>query len=158
MVMAGYWGRREDTAVALRGGWLHTGDIGYVDADGYLYVLDRRDDLIVSGGENVYPAEVEAVLKQHPAVSEAAVVGLPDEEWGQAVVAAVETLTDNQVTEEQLRAFAGEHLARYKIPRRMWFVDTLPRSGPDKISRAAVREWASQRRAAAESTGPDQDT
>ncbi|MDR5696883.1 MAG: o-succinylbenzoate--CoA ligase [Armatimonadota bacterium] len=140
VVMAGYWGRPHETERALRGGWLHTGDIGYLDAEGYLYVLDRRDDLIVTGGENVYPAEVEAVLRAHPAVCEAAVVGLPDEEWGQVVVAAVETLPQVVASEAELLAFCAGRLARHKVPKRVWFVDALPRSGPDKVRRAAVRE------------------
>jgi acyl-CoA synthetase (AMP-forming)/AMP-acid ligase II len=145
MVMAGYWGRPDGTVEALQGGWLRTGDIGHVDADGYLYVLDRCDDLILRGGDNVYPAEVEAVLRQHPAVSEAAVVGLPDEEWGQVVVAAVETVGGAEVVEEPLRSFCAERLARYKVPRRIWVVGALPRSGPEKVSRRAVREWLMQR-------------
>lgn len=157
MVMAGYWGRPEETAEVLRDGWLRTGDIGYLDPDGNLYVLDRRDDLIVTAGENVYPAEVEAVMRQHPAVAEAAVVGLPDAEWGQVVVAAVETTGRVQVTEEQLRAFVGQHLARHKVPRRIRLVEALPRSGPDKVSRRAVREWISQEHPAAVPTGSHQD-
>ena len=138
-VMAGYHGRPEETARALRDGWLHTGDIGYLDEEGFLYVLDRRDDLIISGGENVYPAEVESVLVSHPAVEEAGVVGLPDEQWGQRVVALVRLRAGATVTEEQLRAFCRERLAGYKVPASVRFVDALPRSAQGKLLRRKLR-------------------
>jgi O-succinylbenzoic acid--CoA ligase len=134
-VMLGYVGRSDETARALRGGWLRTGDLGYLDDDGYLYVTERRDDLIVSGGENVYPAEVEAVLLSHPAVDDAGVVGLPDEEWGQIVAAAVKLRADAQAGPEELLAFCRERLARYKVPRYVWFTSELPRSPSGKLIR-----------------------
>lgn len=139
-VMAGYYGDPEATAAALRGGRLHTGDLGYVDGDGDLWVLDRRGDLIVSGGENVYPAEVERVLREHPAVAQACVVGLPDAAWGQRVAAAVTLRQPGQVTEEALLAFTRERLAGYKQPRLLLFADELPQTSSGKIQRRAVAE------------------
>ncbi|MBX6342356.1 MAG: AMP-binding protein, partial [Thermomicrobiaceae bacterium] len=141
VVTAGYHGRPEETARALRGGWLHTGDVGYLDADGYLYVLDRRDDLIVSGGENVYPAEVEAALLAHPDVEEAGVIGVPDPEWGQAVVAVVRRRPGAEVSPACLRAFCRERLAGYKVPREVRFAERLPRNAAGKLLRRALRDW-----------------
>lgn len=138
-VMLGYIGRSEETARALRGGWLHTGDLGYLDEDGYLYVTERRDDLIVSGGENVYPAEVEAVLLSHPSVADAGVVGLPDDEWGQVVAAAVQLRPDARAQPEEVLAFVRERLAGYKVPRRLWFTSELPRSPSGKVIRRMLR-------------------
>lgn len=140
-VMLGYADRPAESAHALRGGWLHTGDLGYLDADGYLYVIDRCDDLIVSGGENVYPAEVEAVLAGHPDVRDAAVVGLPDAEWGHAVVAVVCVRPGSTVDEETVRAFCAGRLARYKTPRRVLVARTLPRGPSGKLNRHALRAW-----------------
>jgi O-succinylbenzoic acid--CoA ligase len=118
---------------APREGWLRTGDLGYLDDDGYLYVLDRRDDLIVSGGENVYPAEVEAVLLAHPAVDEAGVFGVADAEWGQVVNAAVKLR--QSVTTDELQAFCRARLAGYKVPRRIAVMDALPRNAAGKLVR-----------------------
>jgi O-succinylbenzoic acid--CoA ligase len=143
-VMAGYADRPDDTARALHDGWLHTGDLGRVDRDGYLYVVDRRDDLIVTGGENVYPAEVERVLLLHPAVADAGVVGLPDARWGQSVVAAVKLSSGSACGEDDLRTFCAGRLASYKIPRRIGFVDDVPRTGA-KVLRGALRRWAEER-------------
>ncbi|MFQ5381518.1 MAG: o-succinylbenzoate--CoA ligase [Dehalococcoidia bacterium] len=119
-------------------GWFHTGDIGRLDGDGFLYVLDRRDDLIVSGGENVYPAEVEAVLLGHPKVTTAAVVGLQDPEWGQIVAAAIVAVSDFE--ESELAAWARGRLAAYKVPRRWLAVSELPETASGKVRRHAVRE------------------
>lgn len=141
-VMLGYAGRPDETARALHGGWLNTGDLGYLDADGCLYVVDRRDDLIVTGGENVYPAEVEAVLREHPAVADAGVIGIPDATWGQAVGAAVILRPGAAAMAEELRTFCAARLARYKLPRSVWFVEVLPRSSGGKLLRRAIREWA----------------
>ena len=144
VVMAGYAGRPEATAGAIVDGWLHTGDVGRLDADGYLYVLDRRDDLIVTGGENVYPAEVEAALLAHPAVAEAAVVGVADDAWGQRVVAVVR-LADGAAAPDggiadALRAHCRAHLAGYKVPREVRVVtDPLPRTASGKLRRGALR-------------------
>jgi O-succinylbenzoic acid--CoA ligase len=142
-VMAGYRGRPEETAGALRDGWLHTGDVGYLDAGGYLYVLDRRSDLIISGGENVYPAEVETALREHPDVLDAGVFGVPDARWGQTVAAAVVRRPRSGVTEGGLQAHCGERLAPYKVPRYVRFVEALPRNAAGKLLRQALREgWA----------------
>jgi o-succinylbenzoate---CoA ligase len=118
-----------------REAWLHTGDLGYLDDDGYLYVLDRRDDLIISGGENVYPAEVEAVLVAHPAVKEAGVIGLADAEWGQTVAAVVALETGLAATAGELIAFCRQRLAGYKVPRRIEFRPHLPRNAGGKLLR-----------------------
>jgi O-succinylbenzoic acid--CoA ligase len=119
----------------MPGDWLRTGDLGYLDADGYLYVLDRRDDLIVSGGENVYPSEVEAALLAHPAVDEAGVVGLADREWGRTVAAVVRLQPGKSATAEELIAFCRQRLAGYKVPRRVEFGDALPRNAAGKLLR-----------------------
>ncbi len=136
IVMAGYFEDREATGKAIRDGWLHTGDIGLLDEDGFLQVLDRRDDLIVSGGENVYPAEVEAALLAHPAVTAAAVVGVTDPAWGQAVYAAV---VGNPLPEAEMREWLRAHLAGYKVPRRVVSVESLPTTASGKIQRHLVR-------------------
>jgi O-succinylbenzoic acid--CoA ligase len=139
-VMQGYFNAPEATAKTLRYGELHTGDIGYLDEDGDLVVVQRRSDLIVSGGENVYPAEVEQVLRQHPAVVEACVVGVDDVEWGQQVAAAVVRNQGVTIDETELTAFCREHLAGYTLPRRILFVDSLPQTASGKIQRAAVKD------------------
>ncbi|MDQ7841501.1 MAG: o-succinylbenzoate--CoA ligase [bacterium] len=139
-VMAGYATQPEETARVLQDGWLRTGDLGYLDGDGYLFVSDRRDDLVISGGENVYPAEVEGVLRGHPAVEDAGVFGLPDPEWGQVVAAAVTSRRGASLDEEGVRAFCAARLARYKVPKRIWFVEDLPRSPSGKLIRQALRE------------------
>lgn len=142
-VTPGYFRRPRESAEALRRGWLHTGDIGYLDADGYLYVLDRRDDLIVSGGENVYPAEVEEVLRAHPDVADAGVVGLANPEWGQRVVAAVVLRERSALSQEDLLAFCRERLAPYKVPKELRLVAALPRNAAGKLLRQELRpEWA----------------
>ncbi len=139
-LMQGYLNDPEATARALRGGWLHTGDIGYRDDAGDLFVLVRRSDLIVSGGENVYPAEVEAALKSHPAVAEALVVGLPDAEWGQIVGALVTLHAGAALTEAELLAHVQGRLARYKQPRRLRIVSAMPLTATGKPNRPAARE------------------
>ncbi|HEX3721297.1 MAG TPA: o-succinylbenzoate--CoA ligase [Nitrolancea sp.] len=140
VVTAGYADRPEETARAIRDGWLHTGDLGYLDDDGYLFVLDRRTDLIVSGGENVYPAEVEAVLLAHPAVEEACVVALPDVEWGQVAVAAVRLRAEANVDSGDLLEFCRTRLARYKVPREIRFAAELPRNASGKLLRRVLRD------------------
>ena len=122
-----------------RGEWLHTGDLGYLDQDGYLYVLDRRDDLIVSGGENIYPAEVEAVLLAHPAVGDAGVIGAPDAEWGSAVAALVVPVDGAPVSAEELIGWCRKHLAKYKVPRTVSFRASLPRNAAGKLLRRELR-------------------
>ena len=142
VVMAGYANRPDATARVIVDGWLHTGDIGRIDAEGYLYVLDRRDDLIITGGENVYPAEVEAVLLGHPSVAEAGVVGIADPEWGQRVVAVVRLASGATTadTTETLRAHCRSHLGAFKVPREFRIVsEPLPRTASGKLQRAALR-------------------
>lgn len=149
-VTKGYWNRPQATAEAMKGGWLATGDIGYLDEDGFLYVLDRRKDLIISGGENVYPAEIEAALLQHPAVKEAGVTGVADERWGQVPIACVVLREDAQLSEEELREYLQDKLARYKIPARFYFVDLLPRNASGKLLRRELPALAVQTEQAAE--------
>lgn len=137
-VTKGYWNRLEETRQAIQEGWLYTGDIGYVDEDGFLYVLDRRSDLIISGGENVYPAEIEAVLSAHPAVFEAGVTGVADDKWGQVPRAFVVITED--VTEQQLLAHCRMQLATYKMPREIVFCEALPRNGANKLLRRELKK------------------
>ncbi|MEO0598113.1 MAG: o-succinylbenzoate--CoA ligase [Chloroflexota bacterium] len=139
-VMHGYYNNPDATAEVLRDGWLHTGDIGYLDADGDLWLVQRRSDLIVSGGENVYPAEVEGVLRQHPAIAEVAVVGIDDPEWGQRVAAAIVVEAGATLSQDEVESYSREHLAGYKIPRIVRFVESLPLTGSGKVQRPAVRE------------------
>ncbi|HVM95395.1 MAG TPA: AMP-binding protein [Candidatus Acidoferrales bacterium] len=128
-----YRGAEEKNRAAFRDGFFTAGDLGYVDADGYLYIADRRTDLIISGGANIYPAEVEAVMMQHPAVADVAVVGLPDAEMGKVVLAVVEPRAGHAATAADLIAFARDNLAHYKCPRRVELVDTLPREPSGKV-------------------------
>jgi long-chain acyl-CoA synthetase len=146
VVMPGYWNNPEASAEALRGGWLHTGDIGMFDEQGYLFLLDRAKDMIITGGNNVYPREVEEVIVQHPAVANVCVVGIPDPYWGEAVHAVVVLEPGAALTGPDLIAFCGKHLAGYKKPKAVDFVDALPVSGYGKILRREVREryWQGQ--------------
>jgi acyl-CoA synthetase (AMP-forming)/AMP-acid ligase II len=137
--MKGYWQLPHETAKAFRGGWLHTGDAGYFDADGYLYLYDRIKDVIVSGGENVYPAEVESALFGHPAVADVAVIGVPDARWGEAVKAIVVRTPGAEVTAEELLAFARERIAGYKLPKSIDFVESLPRTPTGKVLKRELR-------------------
>ena len=139
-VMAGYANLPDKTSEVLVDGWYATGDGGYLDIDGYLYLTDRIKDMIVSGGENVYPAEVEEVLRQHPAVADVAVIGLADERWGERVAAAVELKADQQLESDALLKFARESLASFKCPKDIRFVATLPRTASGKVQRALVRQ------------------
>ncbi len=139
-VMLGYWNRPEETATALRGGWFHTGDLARIDEEGYVYIVDRKKDMVITGGENVYPVEVEQVLFRHPKVADVAVIGVPDERWGEAVVAVVvlrdpaSTLSVDEVTE-----FCEGKLARYKQPRRLELVMALPRNATGKVLKNDLR-------------------
>jgi len=134
-ITPGYADRPEATAQAIHDGWLSTGDIGYLDEEGYLYMLDRRSDLIISGGENVYPAEIEAILLSHPDVAEAGVCGQTDAQWGQVPIAFVRLHAGHDTNSEALLAHATQHLARYKVPRAIYFVDHLPRNASGKLLR-----------------------
>lgn len=139
-VMAGYWQRPDATAQSMSDDWFHTGDVAVVDADGAVYVVDRIKDMIISGGENVYPAEVESALHEHPAVRDCAVVGVPDERWGEVGRAVVVLEPGHDVTLEELRDFLSARLARYKIPRALSIVPELPRNASGKILRRNLRE------------------
>ncbi len=144
-VMLGYWGRPEETATALRGGWLHTGDAGRMDAHGYVYIVDRIKDMIITGGENVYSAEVENAVATHPAVANCAVIGVPDEQWGERVHAVVVCKPGAQVSEEEIRAHTKTLIAGYKAPRSVEFVEALPVTPTGKVLKRELRAKASDR-------------
>lgn len=139
-VMQGYYNNPEATAKTVRDGWLYTGDMGYIDDDGDLFIVQRRSDLIVTGGENVYPVEVENAIRQHPDIKEVVVVGVDDVEWGQKAAAAIQLEAGKQVSPEEIMDFAREHLAGYKIPREIKFVTEFPQTGSGKIQRKEVRK------------------
>lgn len=139
-VMTGYWERPAETAGALRDGWLRTGDLAVVDPEGYVTIVDRRRDLIISGGENIASVEVEATLSLHPAVREAAVVGMPHERWGEVPVAFVSLRPGSSATEEELIGWVRDRLARFKAPSRVTVLDDLPKGGTGKISKPTLRE------------------
>jgi long-chain acyl-CoA synthetase len=137
-LMKGYWRRPEETAAAIPDGWFRTGDMGRIDEDGYFAIVDRKKDLIIRGGYNVYPREVEEVLYEHPAVAEAAVVGVPHPELGEEVAAAVALKPGASVTPEELREYVRSQVAAYKYPRRLWFVDALPKGPTGKILKREI--------------------
>jgi fatty-acyl-CoA synthase len=139
-VFAGYWRNPAATADALRGGWLHTGDIADRDPEGYYRICDRLSDVFITGGENVYPAEVEAALHEHPAVAEAAVVGVPDERWGEVGLAVVVPRPGTQPSRDELLEHLRGRLAGFKLPRVVCFADALPRSGVNKVLKGDLRE------------------
>jgi len=148
LVMKGYWRNPAATAETLRGGWLHTGDMGYMDEQGYLFIMDRSKDMIISGGENIYPREIEEVIIQHPAVREVAVIGVPDPKWGEAIKAVVSIVQGQSVTAEELVAFCRDHVAGYKKPRSVDFVDDLPKNNYGKILKRELRAqyWGDRER------------
>ena len=137
-VMHGYWCDEQETAHALYGGELHTGDLGYLDEDGDLFIVQRRSDLIISGGENVYPAEIERVLCSHVAVQDAAVLGIADEEWGQRVAAVVQLQSGENTSREALQAYCRTRLSGFKLPRELHFVSMLPRTASGKVRRSEL--------------------
>lgn len=148
-VMAGYWKKPEDTAQAIRDGWLHTGDGAYMDAQGYLYIVDRIKDMIVSGGENVYSAEVESVIARHPAVAACAVIGIPHDTWGEAVHAVVVCKPGATPGEEEIREHCRQFIAGYKCPKSLEFRAQLPLSSAGKVLKREIRApyWAGRARA-----------
>ncbi len=148
IVMLGYHNRPEETAKVMRDGWLHTGDVGYLDQDGYLFVVDRKKDMIIRGGENIYPAELEAVLHEHPAIAEAAVVGVPDDIYGEAVVAFVVAKPGTQPTEAEIIEHVTSNVAKFKAPSRVHFLPSLPKGGIGKILRRELRDKAAAMRSA----------
>ena len=139
-VMKGYWRYPEATSETLRNGWLHTGDVGYLDDQGYLFIMDRSKDMIISGGENIYPREIEEVLIRHPAVREVAVIGVPDEKWGEAIKGVVSLSPGAEATEEELIAFCKESIASYKKPKSIDFVVELPKNNYGKILKREIRD------------------
>jgi len=132
-IMKGYWQRPDATAEAMRGGWFHSGDMARVDEEGYFFIVDRKKDLIIRGGYNVYPREVEEVLYEHPKIREAAVVGVPHDEWGEEIGAAVALHEGEEMAPEEVSEYVRERIAAYKYPRVVWFVDELPKGPTGKI-------------------------
>jgi acyl-CoA synthetase (AMP-forming)/AMP-acid ligase II len=147
-VFAGYWGRPDATAEAFRGGWFHTGDLGLVDAEGFITLVDRKKDMIITGGENVYPIEVEQVLCRHPAVREVAVVGVQHDKWGETPIAVIALAEDGVVSTDELISYARERLAHFKCPSRVEFVSELPRTASGKVLKSTLRESYGGRAAA----------
>jgi acyl-CoA synthetase (AMP-forming)/AMP-acid ligase II len=140
LVMKGYYRAPEKTAVTIVDGWLHTGDVGYLDAEGFLHITDRKKDMIISGGYNVYPSEVEQVIWSHPAVQDCAVIGIPHPDWGEAVIAVVELNRGSELTEAELLAHCRAALGGIKTPKQITFIDALPRSANGKVLKKDLRE------------------
>ena len=147
--MRGYWNQPEATAAALASGteetWLRSGDAGIADADGYVFVVDRMKDMIISGGENVYPAEVENALREHPAIADCGVIGVPDARWGEVGRAVVVLRPGAQASEDELLGFLDGRIARYKIPKSVRYAGELPRTGTGKILKKQLRETHGRR-------------
>lgn len=146
-VMSRYWNRPDATAQTLRDGWLYSGDLGVADGDGFIYVKDRKHDMIISGGVNIFPREIEEVIASHPAVAEVAVYGLPDEKWGEAVAASVVLRDGSNVDADEIRRFVGGSLARYKIPRTLDFPPHLPKNPSGKVLKRVLRDSQKAHRA-----------
>lgn len=147
--MVGYWNKPQETADALRDGWLYTGDLATVDDEGYIYIVDRKKDMIITGGENVFSTEVENALYTHPAILEAAVVGVPDATWGEAIKAIVVLKPDMQASAEDIMEHCRSHIAHFKVPRSVdFYAGALPKSGSGKILKRELREkfWTGQER------------
>jgi long-chain acyl-CoA synthetase len=142
-VMKGYWQRPEATAEAMRGGWFHSGDMARIDEDGYFYIVDRKKDLIIRGGYNVYPREVEEVLYEHPKIREAAVLGVPHDEWGEEIGAAVVLHEGEELAPEEVSGYVKERIAAYKYPRIVWFLEELPKGPTGKILKREIEAPAS---------------
>jgi acyl-CoA synthetase (AMP-forming)/AMP-acid ligase II len=153
-VMIGYWQRPEDTAAAVRDGWMHTGDGAYMDEDGYVYIVDRLKDMIITGGENVYSAEVENVLAEHEGVATCAVIGVPDQRWGERVHAVVVLKPGSHASFTELTDFCRRRVANYKVPRSVSFVDAMPLSGAGKILKRELRQTLIESNAGSTSAAP----
>jgi fatty-acyl-CoA synthase len=145
VVMEGYWNDPEGTATALRGGWFHTGDVATIDPEGYVLIVDRKKDIIISGGENISSVEIEKALYECPSVLESAVIAVPDEQWGEVPLAIVTFRPGKSATAKELESFCRERLALFKVPKRFEFVEELPKGGTGKILKARLREkyWQS---------------
>jgi acyl-CoA synthetase (AMP-forming)/AMP-acid ligase II len=139
-VMRGYWNKPQESAAALRGGWMHTGDGGYMNDRGYVFIVDRIKDMIITGGENVYSAEVENAIAKHPAVAQCAVIGIPDPQWGERVHAVIVLGPSASASEGEIRDFCRDHIAGYKVSRSVAFVHALPVSGTGKILKRELRK------------------
>ena len=139
VAMKGYWRNPEITAKTLKNGWLHTGDVGYMDEEGYVFIMDRSKDMIISGGENIYPREIEEVIARHPAVREVVAIGVPDPKWGESIKAIVSLVEGKCVTEEEVIAFCKGNIASYKKPKSVDFVDELPKNNYGKISKRELK-------------------
>lgn len=139
-LMSGYWKRPEATTKTLVDDWLYTGDLGYRDDRGYFYVVDRKNDMIISGGENVYPIEIENVISAHPDVLEVAVIGVPDQRWGQAVKAVVVVRQSRKTDPDSILNFCRGKLAGFKIPKSVDFIDSIPRNASGKITKNPLRD------------------
>ncbi len=138
-VVKGYWNKPDDTRASFVDGWFHSGDLGYIDDDGFVYVVDRLKDVVIRGGENVYCAEVEAVLFEHPQVADVAIVGLPDERMGERVCAAVVSRRTAPIDLQELRTFASSRLAAFKCPEALFLIDELPKTATGKTAKPALR-------------------
>jgi fatty-acyl-CoA synthase len=139
-IMVGYYKDPESTSQTLKGGWLHTGDLGRLDEEGYLYIVDRKKDMIISGGENIYPREIEEILYAHPKILEAAVIGLPDPTWGERIHAVVALKEGELLTEQEVIDYCKAHIASFKKPKSVEFVDRLPRSSAGKVLKRILKE------------------
>ncbi len=139
-LMKGYYKNPEETRKVIRNGWLHTGDVGYVDEDGYIFITDRKKDMIIKGGENIFPSEIENILHMHPSVLEAAVIGIKDPKYGEDVLAFVVKTQGSEVTEEELIAYSHEHYTKFKCPSQIRFIDNLPKSGVGKVLKRELRK------------------
>lgn len=140
LVMTGYWKLPEKTLETIKNGWLHTGDVGYLDEQGFLYLKERLRDVIITGGFNVYPIDVENTLSLHDAVHEASVFGVPDEKWGETVNAAIELKPSRSVTADELKTFVREKLGPVLTPKNIYFYDSLPRSSVGKVLKTTIKE------------------
>jgi acyl-CoA synthetase (AMP-forming)/AMP-acid ligase II len=144
LIMKGYWGNPKATEKAVKDHWFYSGDIGFLDEDGFLYVVDRKKDMIITGGENVYSTEVEQVLYELPNVFEASVIGLPDEHWGEIVTALISLKDNTHINTEEIKAFCRKKIAGYKVPKKIVFVDEIPKTGSGKISKIHLREMVKE--------------
>jgi long-chain acyl-CoA synthetase len=140
MLMKGYWNKPKETAEMIRNGWLHTGDVGYVDEDGYFWITDRKKDLIIKGGENISPRTIEEVLFAHPKVSEAAVVGMKDPKYGEDIRAFLVLKPGETATAEEIQAYCREHLTNFFVPREIVFMQAMPKSLIGKILKKELRQ------------------